>query len=136
VTHSWSSTFDVLDFFKVDLCLEPYSTTFSDLLFRNVRLNRHIEVRNIILRKNTRRWKINGDCAQYVHNLSYFQSMFEMTPFLLQNRTFSKIALHTRRKICGLIVRQAHTILSFRFSTLASRVCLNLLFKMAPQKEI
>jgi len=45
----------VLGFFKADLSLEPYSTTFSDLFFRTVRLNRHIEV---ILCKSTRRWKI------------------------------------------------------------------------------
>jgi len=49
----------------VDLRQEPYSTTFSDLFFRNVRLNRHIEV---ILRKSRRRWKITStyDRAQFI----------------------------------------------------------------------
>jgi len=38
------ATFGALSFFKVNLRMEPYSITFSDLFFRNIRLNRHIEV--------------------------------------------------------------------------------------------
>jgi len=48
---------------------------------------------------------------QYVHNLSYFQSICSkwLPSILSQNTALSKIALRTRRKICGLIVRQART---------------------------
>jgi len=123
--HSWR-----VRYFKVDLRLEPYSTTFSDLFFRNIRLNNHIE----IIWNQINHMKSDEKLQQRVtvRNMSTIHHIFMCSKWLLsilsQNRALSKIALRIRRKICGLIVRQARTILSFRSSTLAGRV--NLLFNM------
>lgn len=55
--------------------------------------------------------------------LFYFNRCSKWPPSILsQNTALFKIALRTRCKILGVIVRQARTILPFRSSTLAGRV--------------
>jgi len=50
--------------------------------------------------------------------------VLEMTSFILsKNIALSKIALRTRRKICGFIVRQAYTNLFFRSLTIVGSRC-------------